>query len=120
MRSGLALSIVSNIVRHGGFRVLELGSDTAAADVVAAIGLVDDPVAVCVSVTTADCWQSAADLVASVRATVDDVPVLLGGQAVANPEVAAVTGATAWSAGPDLVMTLKELARRRKVARPRR
>lgn len=117
---GLALSIVSNIVRHGGFRVLELGSDTAAADVVAAIGLVDDPVAVCVSVTTADCWQSAADLVASVRATVDDVPVLLGGQAVANPEVAAVTGATAWSAGPDLVMTLKELARRRKVARPRR
>ncbi|MCB0976533.1 MAG: helix-turn-helix domain-containing protein [Acidimicrobiales bacterium] len=116
---GLALSIVSNIVRHGGFRVLELGTDSAPRDVVAAVESVDDPVAVCVSVTTSDCWRSAAELVAAVRAVLADVPILLGGQAVASPEVAAVTGATGWSAGPDLVVTLKELARRRKVERPR-
>ena len=111
---GLALGIVANLVRHGGFRVVELGTDVGAEDLLAAVEMVEDPVAVCVSVTTGSCWDEAVALVESVAAVHPGMPVLLGGQAVANPEVAAVTGATAWSAGPDLNETLVGLARARR------
>ncbi len=46
---------------------------------------------------------------AVLRSAHPSVPVLLGGQAVANPEVAAVVGASFWSAGADLVSTLDRL-----------
>jgi excisionase family DNA binding protein len=107
---GLALAIVANLVRRGGFRVLELGTDVSVDDVLAAVGHVDDPIALGISVTTASCLDAAMALVDVIRSTHPSLPVLLGGQAVASPEVAAVAGATAWSFGPELVTTLHGLA----------
>lgn len=107
---GLPLALVANLVRHAGFSVIELGTDTPPADLIEAVGRTGDLVAVGIGVTTTARLQAAIDLIAAVRAAHPAVPVLLGGQAVRNTEIAALAGATHWSAGPDLVGTLAELA----------
>lgn len=107
---GLPLALVANLVRHAGFAVVELGTDTPAADLVDAVGRTDDLVAVGIGVTTAARLDAAVDLIRAVRAAHPSVPVLLGGQAVRNAEIAELAGATHWSAGPHLVDTLAELA----------
>jgi excisionase family DNA binding protein len=107
---GLPLALVANLVRHAGFSVLELGTDTPAIDLIEAVSRTDDLVAVGIGVTTADRLLAAIDLIRAVRTTHPSVPVLLGGQAVRSTEIAELAGATHWSAGPDLVDTLADLA----------
>lgn len=109
----LPLALIANLVRHAGFHAVELGIDTPAADVLSAIGRTDDLVAVGIGVTTAERLDAATDLIAVVRTAHPSLPVLLGGQAVRNPEVAELAGAWAWSLGPDLVDTLVRLAAER-------
>lgn len=115
---GLPLALVANLIRHAGFAVVELGVDTPADDVLDAIGRHDDLVAVGIGVTTVARLDAATDLIGVVRAAHPALPVLLGGQAVRNPEVALLAGACSWSAGPDLIATLDDLAGARR-ARPR-
>ncbi len=112
---GLPLALVANLIRHAGFTVLELGIDTPGGDVLLAVEKADDLVAVGLGVTTVDRLESAYEVIAAVRSQHPSLPVLLGGQAVRNREVAELAGAMAWSAGPDLVDALNEL-----VAAPRR
>lgn len=107
---GLPLALVANLVRHAGFAVLELGTDTPPVDLIDAVRRTDDLVAVGIGVTTTERLHAAIDLIRAVRTTHPLVPVLLGGQAVRNTEIAELAGATHWSAGPDLVDTLAELA----------
>src|SRR5690606_41906896 len=62
----------------------------------------------------------ARDVVVAVRAAVPSARILLGGQAVTNPEVAALVGADAWSAEVDGVAALIEAGlpdRRRRTGR---
>lgn len=114
---GLPLALVANLVRHGGFRVVELGTDTPAVDVLAAIDAVltggggDTLIGVGLGVTTVARLEAAAEVIDAVRAVHPDLPVLLGGQAVRNREVAELAGAVAWSAGPDLIRAVEDLAR---------
>lgn len=115
---GLALALVANLVRAAGFRVIELGTDAPAAAVVDAVASVDDAVAVGLSVTTADRLAEAGTVMAAVRAAHPGLPVLIGGQAVRNEDIAALVGATSWSVGPDLVATLTHLATRRPTPTP--
>lgn len=115
---GLPLALVANLIRHAGFAVLELGIDTPAADVVAAVQRTDDVIAVGLGVTTVDRLDAAHDLISVVRVAHPSVPVLLGGQAVRNREVAELAGAVAWSAGPDLIDALDRLPKRAKVTTP--
>lgn len=118
---GLPLALVANLIRHAGFIVLELGTDTPGSDVLLAIEKADDLVAVGLGVTTVDRLPSAYDVIAAVRSAHPSLPVLVGGQAVRNREMAELAGAVAWSAGPDLIDTLNDLviaARRSNAAAP--
>lgn len=107
---GLPLALVANLLRHAGYRVVELGTDTPAADVLDAVAATDHLVALGIGVTTVDRLDAARALIAAVRAAHPSLPVLLGGQAVRNAEVAVLAGACSWSAGPDLIATVHELA----------
>ena len=81
-----------------------------------AIGLAEDLVAVGIGVTTTDRLDAAIELIRSVRASHPGLAVLLGGQAVRNPEIAHLAGASMWSAGPDMIDTLNRLRRPRPTA----
>lgn len=108
---GVPLLLVANLIRHAGYRVVELGTDTPAADVIDAVGALPKVVAVGLGVTTVDRLDAARALVHDLRAAHPTIPVLLGGQAVRNIDIAKLAGATAWSAGPDLIDQLHAIAR---------
>ncbi|MGH9009549.1 MAG: helix-turn-helix domain-containing protein [Acidimicrobiia bacterium] len=111
----LPITIVADLVRLAGFGVLELGPDVPAEAFVAAATRVERLVAVGIGVTRVDALTEAADVVAAVRRVLPDVPVLVGGQAVRNPEMAALTGATGWAEdGAGLVAALEDLIKTRR------
>lgn len=115
----LPIAIVADLVRLAGFGVLELGPDVPAEAFVAAATRVERLVAVGIGVTRVDALSEAADVIAAVRQMLPDVPVLVGGQAVRNPEMAALTGATGWAEdGAGLVAALDDLVKARR-PRPR-
>lgn len=120
---GFPLTVVANLIRHAGFEVVELGTDTSADHLLDAIRLSDDLVAVGIGVTTVARLDAAIPMIAAVRAVHPSLPVLLGGQAVRNPEIAELAGACSWSMGPDLVEILDALAesrQRRRAAEARK
>lgn len=112
---GLPLALVANLLRFAGLRVVELGTDATAADVVDAARRAENLVAIGLGVTTVARLDAAQELIAAVRAVLPSVTVLLGGQAVRNAEVAELAGATAWSAGPDLIGIVERLLAERPV-----
>jgi excisionase family DNA binding protein len=115
----LPIAIVADLVRLAGFAVLELGPDVPAEAFVAAAARLDRLVAVGIGVTRIDALTEAADVVAAVRRVLPDVPVLVGGQAVRNPEMAALTGATGWAEdGAGLVAALEDLVKARRPRPP--
>lgn len=100
----LPIAICADLVRLGGFTVLELGADVPAEAFVAGAQRVNRLVAVGVGVTRVESLDAAVGTVAALRASLPGVPVLLGGQAVHSSEVAERAGATGWARdGRDLV-----------------
>lgn len=93
----LAITVLTDLLRLRNLAVLELGIDAPAAAFAAAAAEADRLVAVGVSVTTIHRLEAAAEVVDAIRRAHLSVPVLLGGQGARNPEVAALTGATAWA-----------------------
>ena len=111
----LPIAIVADLVRLAGFGVLELGPDVPAEAFVVAATRVERLVAVGIGVTRVDALAEAAEVVAAVRRVLPEVPVLVGGQAVRNPEMAALTGATGWAEdGAGLVAALEDLVKARR------
>lgn len=109
-RHALPVAIVSDLLRLAGFTVLELGADVPADAFAVAAERADRLVAVGVGVTSVDHLDAAAEVVAAVRAAVPDVAVMLGGQAVRSPEVAALLGVDAWAPdGESVVAAVEEL-----------
>ncbi|MCB1030111.1 MAG: cobalamin-dependent protein [Acidimicrobiales bacterium] len=117
---GLPLALVANLIRHAGYRVVELGTDTPTHDVLQAVCLVDDVVAVGISVTTIDSLEQARHIITALREDHPELVVLIGGQGVRNAEVAEIAGACHWSEGPDLIDQLNVLTATRRVADRRR
>lgn len=92
----LALATVAALVRIGGYRTLDLGTDVAPPVIAAAVGL--RPVlAVGIGITTLASVDAAADAVARIGREHPDLPVVLGGQAVRNADVARLVGSRWWA-----------------------
>jgi excisionase family DNA binding protein len=110
-RHDLPIAIVADLVRLEGFTCLELGSDVPAAAFAAAARRSERLVAVGIGVTRVENLDAVAASVAAVRAVAPDVPVIVGGLGVRNPEVAATVGATAWApSGAGAVALVAQLA----------
>lgn len=111
----LPVAIAAELIRLAGFTVLELGPDVTPDTFVAAAQRADRLVAVGVSLTNAGALDAALEVRDRVAAELPGVPVVVGGQAVANPEVADMLGSAGWAAdGSDLADVLDELARARR------
>jgi len=112
-RHTLPVAIAADLVRLSGYTVLELGADVDAATFVAAAHRTDRLVAVGISLTTAQGLEAALDVRRRLAEELPDVTVIVGGQAVANPEVASMLGSSGWAAdGAGLVTLLDELSQR--------
>lgn len=110
-RHTLPVAIAAGLVRLGGFTVLELGSDVTAETFLVAAERADRLVAVGLSLTTAEGLDAALETRRLFQEALPDVPVLVGGQAVANPEAAAMLGSSGWASdGADLAAVLDDLA----------
>lgn len=119
----LPIAIVADLVRIEGFTCLELGANVPPDVFAHAATHSPRLVAVGIGVTTAANIDAVRATITAVRAVAPDTPVLLGGQAVLNPEIAALTGATHWAANGaqalEIVATFSAPARRRTPARAR-
>lgn len=94
----LGLTVIADVLRMRNLHVLDLGSRVPAAAFAEAATMAGRLVAVGVGVTTVDHLDDARAVTEAVRAVDPAIPVLVGGRAVANPEIAGLTGATAWAA----------------------
>lgn len=111
-RHGLPIAVVADLVRLAGFDVLELGPDVPAAAFAAAAESAQRLVAVGLGITRVDNLDAARATIEAVRAVDGEVPMVVGGQAVLNPEVAEVLKADAWAPdGRRAVEVIEQLAR---------
>lgn len=94
-RHSLGLAMLADVLRSDGYRVLNLGADTPAAALVAALGQVQDLSAVAIGVVNADRLPAATSLIRAVRTSFGRVPVVAGGAAVPDEETALALGADA-------------------------
>lgn len=104
----LALTLLADLLRLRNVAVLELGGGVSPAAFVEASRAADRLLAVGIGVTRVEQLERARDVVLAVRAEVPGARILLGGQAVGNPEVATLAGADAWSADVEGVAALIE------------
>ncbi len=107
----LPIAIVADLVRMEGFTCLELGANVPAQAFVHAAQHAPGLVAVGIGVTTVANIDAVRATIEAVRNLSPDVPILLGGQAVLSPEIAALNGATHWAAnGAEAVGVIADLA----------
>ncbi|MGH3667769.1 MAG: B12-binding domain-containing protein [Acidimicrobiia bacterium] len=93
----LGVAMLSDILRSDGYRVLNLGADTPAPALVAALREVDDLSALALSVVNSESLTTAASLIEAVRQSIGAVPVLAGGAAVRDEQSAQRLGADGWA-----------------------
>jgi excisionase family DNA binding protein len=96
-RHGLPVAIVADLLRLEGWEVSDLGADTPASSFAHTVSMMDDAVAVGVSVTHPDNLGAAAEVCAAVSALSPQVLCVLGGPAVAGTEHARELGAHAFA-----------------------
>ena len=112
-RHALPIAILADLFRLAGFTVLELGADVPAAAFATAAERAERLVAVGIGVTDVAHLDRAAEVVRAIRVAAPGCPVLLGGQAVRSPEVAALVDADAWAPdGESAVAAVEALVRR--------
>jgi excisionase family DNA binding protein len=111
-RHGLGIAMVADILRGEGFAVLDLGPDTPTETLIAAIDKAAPIHAVCLSASHDPSVSVLAEMVSAVHSRYQgSIPVIVGGRAVADEEVAGTTGADAWASNPrDITGLLDHLA----------
>jgi excisionase family DNA binding protein len=111
----LPISVVADLVRIEGFNCLELGSNVPAAAFAGAATGAHRLIAVGIGVTTATNLDAVGDTVAAVRAVDVGIPLIVGGQAAADPVAMERIGADAWvTDGLAAIEIISEYARARK------
>ncbi|MFZ8917075.1 MAG: cobalamin-dependent protein [Ilumatobacteraceae bacterium] len=113
-RHALPLAMLADLLRLEGWEVLDLGADTPANSFVHAASRMPGLTAVGVSVTTPVAVPGAVEVVQALRRAIgDEVPVVLGGAAIADAEVARELGADFFAEGArGFVEFLNELSGR--------
>lgn len=99
-RHGLGLAMVTDILRGEGYGVLDLGPDTPAGSLVAAMEKVDDVAAVVMSVVYTDALPELKEMIDAVRDAHGAIPIIVGGRAITSAEQANELGADGWSSDP--------------------
>jgi methanogenic corrinoid protein MtbC1 len=116
-RHGLGIAMLADILTEGGYEIRNLGPDTPAASLVAAMREVDRPAAVVVSVVDDRHRAAASRLVNAARKARPSVPLLVGGHAVPDEPTARALGSDGWVADPrdlaELITTLGQQGRDR-------
>jgi methanogenic corrinoid protein MtbC1 len=90
---GFPVSIAANLLRWRGFDVVELGADTPSDALAETVAGEPDLVAVGIACTARGSPQAARRAIAALRKSVPNVPVLIGGAAVADAAHARRLGA---------------------------
>jgi excisionase family DNA binding protein len=113
-RHGLGVAMLADILGDAGYGVLNLGPDTPAASLVAAMRDAGSLAAVVVSVVDIERRPAAGRLLAAARRELPSVPRLVGGNAIPDESVALDLGADGWVADPrglgDLIEALRARA----------
>ena len=111
-RHGLGVAMVADILTDAGYAVLNLGPDTPAASLAAAMRDAGALAAVVVSVVSSERRRGAQGLLATARRERPTVPRLVGGNAILDEQMALELGADGWVADPrelgGLITTLQE------------
>ena len=112
-RHGLGVAMLADILRQDGFEVRNLGPDTPAPSLVAAMRDADRLAAVVISVVDAGRRPAATRLLAAARGERPDVPRIAGGFAVPDEPSALDLGADGWTEDPrDLAALIARLGER--------
>jgi excisionase family DNA binding protein len=90
---GLAVAMLADLIRDGGYEVIEIGADVPAAPFAKAAQC--KPIAVCISVTRPSALAAAAGVVAAIRADDPEMLIVLGGQGTTDRLAALAVGADA-------------------------
>jgi excisionase family DNA binding protein len=110
-RHGLGVAMVADILGDAGYEVLNLGADTPTSSLVDAMSAAGPLAAVVVSVVDIERRSAARRLLAAARRERPSVPRLVGGNAVADEQMARDLGADGWVADPrrlgELIETLR-------------
>jgi methanogenic corrinoid protein MtbC1 len=96
-RHDLGLSMLADILRSNGYRVLNLGADTPEPALLSALDGIDDLAAVALSIVHGERLDAAASLIASIRGAIGSAPVLVGGAAITDDQSARRLGADGWA-----------------------
>ena len=119
-RHSLAIAILADVVRLGGFEVHDLGADLPTESFVSAVRHYDDVLAVGVSATSAESCVFVSDLIVQLRDVMAvGTCVFLGGGAITSEAAAHELGADEWApdarsfvAALDLAASSRNKARR--------
>jgi excisionase family DNA binding protein len=92
----LPVSMVADLIRLEGYEVSDLGADTPPASFAFAAGGLDRLVAVGISVTSPRNLGSARDTIVMLRDQLNNVPVMVGGNAIQSDDMRLDLGADLW------------------------
>ena len=110
-RHSLAIAILADVVRLGGFEVHDLGADLPTESFVSAARHYDDILAVGVSVTSAESCVFVSDLIVQLRDVMAvGTSVFLGGRAITSEAAARELGADEWAPDARSFVAALELA----------
>jgi excisionase family DNA binding protein len=119
---GMPVAIAANLLRWRGFEVVELGADTPPDALAETARAEMNLVAVGIACTTASTSKAAARAITALRQASPDVPVMLGGAAIADAADAKRLGADVFTGGrgDEVVRAVEAIAARNAKARSRR
>lgn len=116
----LALALLTDLLRIRNVHVRELGGHVPAAAFIDAAARAERLLAIGIGVTDPARLGDARDVMLAVREMLPGVPMILGGQALADADLAAFAGADAWAADlPGVVDLVEDLITVRKALRGR-
>src|SRR5262245_571322 len=114
----LPLALVADVLRGSGWDVSDLGADVPARSFARVAASTERLRAVGVSISTPQSLRSGEETIASLRASVRRVPILVGGHAVVDEAHARAIGADGWARDARaMVVLLDSLSRPRHVRR---